>query len=241
MKNIRRAPLLGKLNLFSITLLLGLSAIAGNATPALAQGRLDFRPTSTGAPGNREAGANRSGACARDDQGLVALMPQNNLARTSAAHPAVYAYIPASTAQFGEFVLYEEGTDELVYGTLFNVTGRSGLISIDIPDSASVASLRTGQRYYWYLSLICSVGDRAQDMTVQGSLERVNGGETVRRAQSAAVSQQPFIYAEAGLWPETLASLLQGGAVDRTSAEQNLKDLLESVGLDQLANSSLLP
>lgn len=229
------------LNLCLTGLALGLSIASSAVVPALAQGRLVFRPTSTGAPGNRESGANRSGACALGEQGLVALMPENNLAQTATAHPAVYAYFPSSRAQFAEFALYEEGSDELVYGTLFNVTGNPGLVEIEVPDNATVAPLRAGQRYYWYLSLICDVQDRSSDMTVQGSLERVSGGNIDRQLQGVSVGQQPFVYAEASLWPETLTSVVKSSESDRAAAEQNLKDLLQSVGLTQLANEPLLP
>lgn len=222
-------------------LALGVSIASVAMVPALAQGRLGFRPTSSGAPGNRESGANRSGACALGDQGLVALMPNNNLAQTATPHPAVYAYFPANTAGFAEFTLYEEGSDELVYGTLFNVTGDAGLVTIDVPDNATVSPLRAGQRYYWYLSLICNVRNRASDMTVQGSFERVSGGDISRRLQGVSIDQQPFVYADAGLWPETLTSLVKSSQSNPGLAEQNLKDLLQSVGLTELANEPLLP
>ncbi|MEM7795287.1 MAG: hypothetical protein AAF579_12670, partial [Cyanobacteria bacterium P01_C01_bin.118] len=67
-----------------IGLTLGLSVTVSVMTPAWGQRRLDFQPTQTGAPGNRESGANRSGACTQSEQGLVALMPDNNLAQTAA-------------------------------------------------------------------------------------------------------------------------------------------------------------
>ncbi|NEZ57440.1 DUF928 domain-containing protein [Leptolyngbyaceae cyanobacterium CCMR0082] len=233
--------LLSNLGAYLIGVTLGLSITVGTMTPAWGQRRLDFQPTQTGAPGNRESGANRSGACTQSEQGLVALMPDNNLAQTAASHPVVYAYFPASTAQFAEFTLYEEGSDELVYGALFNVTGNSGLVRVDVPARATVSPLRTGQRYYWYLSLICNVRERASDMTVQGSFERVSGGNVNQQLQGTSVSQQPFVYAEAGLWPETLNSLMEASRTNRATAEQNLKDLLQSVGLETLANESLLP
>ncbi|NEQ52089.1 MAG: DUF928 domain-containing protein [Leptolyngbya sp. SIO3F4] len=222
-------------------LTIGLSVIGSIITPTLAQGRLVFKPTSTGAPGNRESGANRSGACAQSDQGLVALMPANNLAQTTASHPIMYAYFPASTAQFAEFALYEEGSDELVYGALFNVTGNSGLVTVDVPDRATVSPLQIGQRYYWYLSLICNVRERASDMTVQGSFERVNSVNLDEQLLGASVGQQPYIYAEAGLWPETLTSLVEASRNNPATAQQDFKDLLQSVGLETLANEALLP
>jgi hypothetical protein len=216
---------------------------ASAPTFVMAQSRLGFQPTSTGAPGNREAGANRSGTCAQSDQGLVALLPQTNLAQTAEAYPAVYAYFPASSAQFAEFALYEEGSNELVYGTLFKVTGTPGLVSVQLPEEATLSPLTVGQRYYWYMSLICNVRNRASDITVQGNIERVTPSQALsRQLQSAAPSQYPFLYAEAGLWPETVSSLVNlslANPGDPTPA-QNLSDLLRSVGLDSIADQPLL-
>ncbi|MBX2864647.1 MAG: DUF928 domain-containing protein [Leptolyngbyaceae cyanobacterium MAG.088] len=221
----------------------GLVIVSGLTVPVLAQGRLGFRPTSTGAPGNRESGANR-GACVAGNQKLVALMPANNLAQTATSHPALYAYFPGSSAQFAEFALYEAGSNELIYGTLFNVTGEAGLVTIDVPDTATVSPLRIGQRYDWQLKLICDVSDPAGDMRVEGSFERVDSGNVNQQLQGVPVEQQPFIYAEAGLWPETIASLIKASEVNRTTAEQNLKDLLDSDPIElttQLPSGPLLP
>lgn len=225
------------------TVLLFLISTLGTTGRAWAQ--LSFNPTSSsGAPGNRESGANRSGACAQDDNGLVALLPETNLALTADAYPSVYAYFPDNTAQYAEFALYEEGSNELIYGTLFNVNGRSGLVSIDMPDNATLTPLQVGRRYYWYLSLICDVQDRSGDLTVQGNFERVTAsGPLNQQLQSSSPGQHPFVYAEAGLWPETVTSLLelsQSNPGDQ-STQQNLSALLRSVGLTTLANQRLLP
>jgi hypothetical protein len=126
---------------------------------------------------------------------------------------------------------------------LFKVTGEAGLVSVSLPKDATLAPLQVGQRYYWYLSLICNVRNRAGDLTVQGNIERVAANQELnRRIQSAAPSQYPFLYAEAGLWTETLSSLV---ALNRTNPgdpnpARNLSDLLQSVGLSSIADQPLL-
>jgi Domain of Unknown Function (DUF928) len=233
-----------RLGLASSLLGLGWFGLLSVPTTALAQQRMTFRPTSTGAPGNRESGANRSGACTNDETGLVALLPDNNVATTYEAYPPIFAYFPNSTAQYAEFALYEEGSNELVYGALFDVTGRSGLVTLDLPNQATLTPLQVGQRYYWYLTLICNVQDRSSDLTVQGNFERLAAdGTLTQQVQSASLGQRPFIYAQAGLWPETIESLLAASRANPNdaTARGNLSDLLRSVGLNSVAEESLLP
>lgn len=224
--------------------LLGLILASSISTIVLAQSSISFRQSSNGAPGKREAGANRSGACVQDDNGLVALLPENNLAVTTNAYPTIYAYFPNTSAQYAEFALYEEGTNNLIYGTLFQVTGRSGLVSVEVPNNATFTPLQVGQKYYWYLSLICNVSDRSNDITVQGNFSRVEvSDELIQKLSSTQPQNYPFVYAEAGLWPETVASLLELNQDNRGNPkiQQDFSDLLRSVGLTSVADLTFLP
>ncbi|MEM8723313.1 MAG: DUF928 domain-containing protein [Cyanobacteria bacterium P01_G01_bin.39] len=224
-----------------------LSLMLASNIPAsvLAQNSINFRSTTGDAPGKREAGANRSGSCVRDNNGLVALLPKNNLATTTKAYPTIYAYFPDTLAQYAEFALYEEGSDDLIYGTLFKVTGRSGLVRVEMPNTATFTPLQIGQKYYWYLSLICNTSDRSDDITVQGNFERVTvSNELLQQLQSASPQRYPFVYAEAGLWPETIESILelnQNNNRGSQTLQQNFSDLLRSVGLTSIADQLLLP
>lgn len=229
-------------------LAMGLSIVGGMITPALAQSFRPSGPVGAGTSGNREAGATR-GSCIRSDQrgykNLIALRPANDLVQTATAYPSVHAYFPASNAQFAQFALYEDGSDELVYGSLFNITGRPGLVAIDVPDTATVEPLRMGQRYSWQLTLICEVGQPDSYISIDGRFERVSGDGVNQRLQGVPITQQPSIYAEAGLWPEALNSVVKASQVNRTTAEQSLENLLRSVGLDSfitdLAGEPLFP
>ncbi|MDJ0689446.1 MAG: DUF928 domain-containing protein [Xenococcaceae cyanobacterium MO_188.B32] len=210
----------------------------------LAQSSINFRSTSSYAPGKREAGANRSGACVQDDNGLVALLPENNLAATTEAYPSIYAYFPSTSAQYAEFALYEEGSNDLVYGILFKVTGRSSLVRVEMPNTATFTPLQIGHKYYWYLSLICNVSDRSNDITVQGNFSRVDvSEELIQKLSSTPPQNYPSVYAEAGLWPETVASLLELNQDNRGNPkiQQDFSDLLRSVGLTSVADRVLLP
>lgn len=226
----------------SVTLLLSLAVMVSFSGVSSAQASIRFNSPSVGAPGNREAGASRSSSCASSDRGLVALLPETNLGLTTQAHPTFFAALPPTTATAAEFVLYHEGTDELIYSTAFEITGDAGIASIQLPDQAGQIPLEVGENYYWYFTIVCNPEDRSADMTVQGGVQRVAPDSSLLNQVEAAQPQEiPSIYAEAGIWHEALSTLVD---LNRTNPNDptihaNLSALLGSVGLEAIAQEPL--
>lgn len=226
----------------TVTLLLSFAAIASYSGMTSAQASIRFNSPSIGAPGNREAGASRSAPCAASDRGLVALLPETNLGLTTQAYPTFFAYLPPSTATTAEFVLYHEGTDELVYSTSFEITGDAGIASIQLPQQAGQMPLEVGESYYWYFTVVCDTADRSADMTVQGGVQRVAPDSSLlNQVQTAQPQEIPIIYAEAGIWHEALSTLVELSRAnpDDPTVNANLDELLGSVGLGAIANEPL--
>jgi hypothetical protein len=226
----------------TVTLLLSLAAIASYSSMTSAQASIRFNSPSIGAPGNREAGASRSAPCAASDRGLVALLPETNLGLTTQAYPTFFAYLPPSTATTAEFVLYHEGTDELVYSTSFEITGDAGIASIQLPQQAGQMPLEVGESYYWYFTVVCDAADRSADMTVQGGVQRVAPDSSLlNQVQTAQPQEIPIIYAEAGIWHEALSTLVELSRANPNdpTVNANLDELLGSVGLGAIADEPL--
>lgn len=233
---------LSSLTKLSLTLLLSLVTIASFSNVTSAQASIRFNSPSLGAPGNREAGASRSAPCAASDRGLVALLPETNLGLTTQAYPTFFAYLPPTTATTAEFVLYHEGTDELVYSTSFEITGDAGIASIKLPEQAAQIPLEVGESYYWYFTIVCNSEDRSADMTVQGGVQRVAPDSSLLNQVQAAQPQEiPLIYAEAGIWHEALSALIDLNRANPgdPTANANLSELLDSVGLEAIADEPL--
>ncbi|MBD1867971.1 DUF928 domain-containing protein [Cyanobacteria bacterium FACHB-471] len=226
----------------TVTLLLSLAAIASSSNVTSAQASIRFNSPSIGAPGNREAGASRSALCAASDRGLVALLPETNLGLTTQAYPTFFAYLPPTTATTAEFVLYHEGTDELVYSTSFEITGNPGIASIQLPEQAGQRPLEVGESYYWYFTIICNADERSADMSVQGGVQRVAPDSSLlNQVQTAQPQEIPIIYAEAGIWHEALSTLVELSRANPNdpTVNANLDELLSSVGLGAIANEPL--
>jgi hypothetical protein len=227
----------------SCTLVLSLISLASFPNLAMAQTVRFNPPPSIGAPGNREAGAVRSATCTTSDRGLLALIPETNLGLTTAAHPTLHVYLPPSTAETGEFVLYQEGTNDLVYSKSFDVKDETGVFAIALPDDNTAPSLEVGKQYYWYFTIVCNPDDRASDVTVQGNIQRVAVSSSIaNQLRSASARDLPEIYAAAGIWYDALASLADLNHLnpDDPFAQSGWSSLLGAVGLQSVANEPLL-
>lgn len=194
-----------------------------------------------GLPGRRVGGGTR-GDCNFGQKQLTALMPKNNLALTIAANPLVFFYIPPVTTQTVEFVLLDEAENQ-VYEKTFKPTGTNGIISLSLPSNAPLKELIIGKKYHWYLSVICNAEDRANDITVDGWIQRVEPNPTLtRELEKAAPLQRPAILAAANLWQDalvTLAQLRSSHPYDANIAFQ-WKQLLQSADLNNIAQEPVV-
>ncbi|MBD2463374.1 DUF928 domain-containing protein [Oscillatoria sp. FACHB-1407] len=236
------ARLFLRLTTFSASLFLGLMVPIGFSNVVLAQG-IQFNAPSIGAPGNRESGASRSSACATSDRGLKALLPETNVGLTTEARPTFFAYIPPSSANSAEFILYEDGTDELIYSTALEINGESGIASISLPSGADTPMLEVNKTYYWYFTVICDADDRSADMTVQGSIRRVPiSSDLARQLASASTQERPAVYAAAGIWQDALAALaaLNNSEPNNPNTRSSWNSLLSAVGLQDIADEQIL-
>lgn len=235
------ARLVLRFTTLSASLFLGLIVPFGLSSLASAQ-NIQFNAPSIGAPGNRESGASRSAPCATSDRGLLALLPETNIGLTTEAYPSFFAYVPPSSAEIAEFLLYEEGTDQLIYSTSLEINGESGIASVKLPVDADIPSLEVGKNYYWYFTVVCDQDDRSGDMTVQGTVQRVAlNADLARQLASASAPERAAIYAQAGIWQDALASLaaLNQREPNNPSNRSSWNSLLTAVGLQEIADEQL--
>lgn len=195
-----------------------------------------------GLPGRRVGGGTR-GACSFDKQQLTALIPKNNLALTVAANPQLFFYFPQTRdARVVELVLLDDAENE-IYVKTFKTTGKAGIVSFNLLDSAPLKALPIGKKYHWYLSIICNDLDRADDVAVDGWIQRVQLDSRLdRRIAKVAPQQRPATYAAANIWQEALSELAQlrsSHPQDLTVAAQ-WKELLRSQELDFISQAPLI-
>jgi hypothetical protein len=84
------------------------------------------------------------------------------------------------------------------------------VMSLQIPYHVGIQPLAVGSIYRWEVSLICDMNNRTRDLHTTGYVQRLlPNPELNAQIQQASPPEQVFIYANARLWYETLASVIR--------------------------------
>jgi Domain of Unknown Function (DUF928) len=194
-----------------------------------------FVPKRRGMPGRREGGGTR-GACAIAKNSLTAMMPKENFGRTTAAHPTLYWYAPATQSTQAEIVLLSEQGEE-VYSRQLPISGKSGLISFTLPQK-EMKGLEVGKTYRWKFALICDPENPSTHMITEGWIQRVNPtAELQAKLASTSAEQQPNLYLQSDLWYDAVGSLvkLRQAQPNQPETKKIWKQLLEQEALPTIA------
>ncbi len=203
-------------------------------------------PAGLGAPARRESAGTR-GCVFGNPANLVALMPEDNVGWTTDAYPRFYWYLPVNQASFVEFTLEQPSeageTPEVIYQTRFEVTGESGIMSLQIPENENIPPLTVGDRYRWQVAVFCNPNSPEGDIQVDGWVERQSPDASLQEAIAiASASEQVGLYASNGYWFNALDQLATLKASDPDNAELQTRweELLTSVNLAIMACQPLL-
>lgn len=202
---------------------------------------IDFEPPNRGMPGRREGGGTRG--CwgnlnsAPTDSRLTALVPAENFGYTLEASPSFFVYIPsffAEKAVAAQFELLNEVGDP-IYQATYQASQESGLIRINLPEDANFAGLEVGQDYNWAFTLICDMEDPSGNLVVDSWVQRIEpDADLAQMLEIAPAEQVPDIYAQEGIWHDTLTTLANLDN-DQPENQERWRILLNEVGLTAVA------
>jgi hypothetical protein len=190
--------------------------------------------------------------CFSGNYSPTALLPASGVGETIADKPTVFWYMPQMSledTQFPgvDFVLKDASKQEVLsiqyplVKSAEGIVGSPGIMSLTV---ANPQPLEFGQEYHWDLNIKCNVKDidRSQDEYTEGRFKRVKPDPTLeQRLLQATPSERVAIYAQAGLWYETVDSLLQLRRKypnDKDLAEA-WKTLLTTVGLGEISSEPI--
>jgi len=222
------------------------------ATPALAQiesasrssndidrtVRVTFNPPGEGEPDDAAGGATRDpNRCPQDRTDIApylsAIAPDRGEARTVAARPVFFAYIPETAASQGFFSLRSPDSD-YHYQAFVDLSPEAGTIAIQLPDTAP--ELEVGQTYNWILALACE-GDRLRpdSPSVGGSVTRITPPADLVFEDETLSLERAAAYAEAGIWYDAVAVMaeLMRSSATHAIVRDNWQGLLVDGGLDR--------
>jgi uncharacterized protein DUF928 len=228
------------------TLVAGLVAVGISAPPGAAQDTKQGTPATTvtapapvykppllGAPAGRVGGGTRSGS-ARDIFVLSALVPEDT-GLTVSEQPSLYWFISSATALPVEVAISDPRATQPVLETRLPSPVQPGLHRIKLADLG--VRLAPSVSYRWSVTVISDVNRRSRDILAGGVIERVEtpAGLQAKLAQSRK-EEHPFLYAQAGLWYDALASISE--LIEVTPYDAQLRKqragLLNQVGLPEL-------
>jgi hypothetical protein len=208
---------------------------------------LEFPSTSDrGAPPRSFGAGTRGNYCVDVSQqpSLTALLPNNSLATTFAADPeidsALFFYVPETVAETAELVIVDASGEE-VYQQMVMLPDAAGIVQVTLPkhNAAGEALFKADALYYWDFAIVCDPEDRFSDVLIGGGLQRAEPDPALVD-QLSAVSEDPLaqaeLYAAQGAWQETLVL----AAKMRSQNPQPWRELLQSVGLDELVDVPII-
>ncbi len=208
---------------------------------------LRFRPPSRGTPPITSGAASRNGgmgggACIQGKEPLKALMPRSSYGLTTAPQPTLLVYVPPSSAQRLEFQLRTQDNKRRMVRKSFAVPAAGGIVRLSLEDG-QMPPMQPHFPYRWYVSLLCSEGDRDLNPIVEGWIERTSVDAALKQKIAQATPQTlPYVFADAGLWYEAVDSMAALRRQQPTAADihANWTTLLQSVGLDAYAKKASL-
>lgn len=164
-----------------------------------------------GTPRRREGAAVRgSGSCDSTEEKPVPLLPATEPVLTASQYPTFFVDLPKSSAKEAELRLFNSNKERIVYETTVILPSKPGIVSFSLPADGTLPPLEVGKSYYWQLTVICDPQDRSENTLVERPVQRVElSPNLVNELKKASPREHPAIYAEAGIWYDTLTSLAQ--------------------------------
>lgn len=209
---------------------------------------------SNGTPSGRQRGAAGRGSCLNNgnipltavvpsiktsvDNENSAIVATNVWGSTVKEHPTFLFYVPYTHPATGEFVLQSEDND--IYRSPIALPKEPGIIRLQLPPES--APLAVDKMYHWYFKVRCSQ-NMASPVFVEGWIQRVNLNSTVsdRLANTTSLHEQVVLYAENGIWYDTVATLAQIRLqnLEDAASSADWQNLLETIDLSTLASESI--
>lgn len=210
---------------------------------------VEFNPPKRGIPGRRLGGGTRDPlACVQGKPSyLTALLPQTNLGLTTDDYPRFFWFVPKTKAKLAEFTLYEgdEQTPDrsLIYKTTFSIAGTPGVASLTLPTNANIPPLQVGKDYHWSVALVCNPAQPESNIQIDGWVQRVALDPSLSaRLTKASARDRVLLYAQNGLWFNTLTSLAEMRCARPNDADltESWTTLMKSVKLEAIAEQPLI-
>ena len=188
-----------------------------------------YTPPKRGAPGGRVGGATRG---IQREVFLVSALAPDHSGFTTSEQPSLYWFISGSTSFPVELTVMDPQGVKPILETRLPAPVTAGVHRIRLSDYN--VRLAPGASYRWFVSVVPDADRRSKDIMAGGTIERIEMPEGLKaKLAQAPKSDLPSIYAEAGLWYDTVATISE--QIEAAPQDQVIRDqrtaLLSQVGL----------
>jgi hypothetical protein len=198
----------------------------------------NFDPPGDGKPKDTVGAGSRSGLkCSQDQQPIRPLMPKLNYSLTLKEHPAIFVYLPNTSAK--QVVLMFQDESGSSYKPVFLAIDSSGIVSFRLPNNQP--PLTVGKNYQWLLAIVCGDNLQPSDPVFRGWVQRVASTPESRQLQQKSVLEQMQWYGQNGYWYDWLEVMVQARKTQPNDAKisSQWREMLQLVGLDAIASELL--
>ncbi|HXV80987.1 MAG TPA: DUF928 domain-containing protein [Candidatus Binatia bacterium] len=192
-----------------------------------------YTPPQRGAPGGRVGGGTRG---TQREVFVLSVLAPDHSGFTTKEQPSLYWFISNPTSLPVEITVMDPKGVEPILETRLPSPVKAGVNRIRLSDFD--VRLAPGGAYRWFVSVVPDSDRRSKDIMAGGAIERVEMPEGLKaKLAQAEKSELPSIYAEAGIWYDTVAAISE--LIEAAPQDQALRDqrtaLLKQVGLTGIA------
>lgn len=182
----------------------------------------------------RTEGSGSRGCSKGEEVTLRLIVPSTHTATTTTSHPTLLWYVSSSLLPL-RFTLVEPGVAQPVYEKQLNITS-PGIVRLEVPKNSP--GLATGKEYRWTVSVICNVKRPSENTNAYAWIKRIpKTPELKQNLEGKKKQQQAAVYAQRGIWYDTVACLLEAlvAQPNNTKIHENLLLILRKNGLSEIA------
>jgi hypothetical protein len=196
-----------------------------------------YQPPPRGAPGGRVGGSSRG---LEDRLPVLSVLAPDHTGLTVQEQPFLYWYLSKSTTYPVELTIIDNQTIQPLVEKRLSGPIQPGIQRVQLADYG--LRLSPGVPYRWSVALVVDPDNRSRDILAGGFIERIALPEALRtQLAGAGKARAPFIYAEAGLWYDSLAAIseLIDAAPNTPVLRRQRASLLAQVGLSEIAEHDM--
>ena len=192
-----------------------------------------YKPPKRGAPRALVGGGSRGTGSGLSSLSVLA---PDHIGLTIREQPSFYWYLSELNSSQIEFTLIDNQAIKPILEINLGTRIKPGVHCLNLADYG--AHLLPGRQYRWFVALVIDPDRRSKDIMAGAAIERIEPPKALpAKLVQAGKTKAPHIYAEAGLWYDTLSAIsaLVANAPNDMELRKQRASLMKQVELPEVA------